>query len=89
MISTAANNPERQPFELPQEAENMEDEKPKVYMKEIQLKIPKKEERGAAFHEKSAKNSKVNVIVRKKDRMMAKYGKPKTRGRKNNNTGIF
>jgi len=59
-----------------------EDEKPKVFMKEIQLKIPKREERGAAFHEKSAKNSKVNTIVRKKDRMMAKYGKPKTRGQK-------
>ena len=53
-----------------------EDEKPKVYMKTIQLKIPKKEERGAAFHEKSAKNSKVNFIVKKKDRMMKKYGKP-------------
>jgi ATP-dependent RNA helicase RhlE len=53
-----------------------EDEKPKVYMKEIQIKVPKAEERGAAFHEKSAKNSKVNFIVRKKDRMMKKYGKP-------------
>ncbi len=53
-----------------------EDEKPKVYMKEIQVKVPKKEERGPAFHEKSAKNSKVNFIVRKKDRMMKKYGKP-------------
>jgi ATP-dependent RNA helicase RhlE len=59
-----------------------EDEKPKVYMKTIQLKIPSREGRGAAFHEKSAKNSKVNVIVRKKDRMMAKYGRPKTRGQK-------
>jgi len=58
------------------------DEQPKVYMKEIQLKIPKKEERGASFHEKSAKNSKVNVVVRRKDRMMKKYGKPKTRGQK-------
>lgn len=53
-----------------------EDEKPKVFMKTIQLKIPKKEERGPAFHPKSAKNSKVNFIVRKKDRMMKKYGKP-------------
>ena len=53
-----------------------EDEKPKVFMKEIKLKIPKKEERGPAFHEKSAKNSKVNFIVKKKDRMMKKYGKP-------------
>ncbi len=53
-----------------------EDEKPKVFMKTIQLKIPKKEESGPAFHEKSAKNSKVNFIVKKKDRMMKKYGKP-------------
>ncbi len=53
-----------------------EDEKPKVFMKTIQLKIPKKEESGPAFHQKSAKNSKVNFIVRKKDRMMKKYGKP-------------
>lgn len=53
-----------------------EDEMPKVYMKTIQLKIPKKEESGPAFHEKSAKNQKVNFIVRKKDRMMKKYGKP-------------
>ncbi len=53
-----------------------EDEKPKIYMKTIQLKIPKAEERGPAFHPKSAKNSKVNFIVKKKDRMMKKYGKP-------------
>ncbi len=56
-----------------------EDEKPKVFMKEIQLKIPADENRGAAFHERSARNSKVNTIVRKKDRMMKKYGKPKKR----------
>ncbi len=59
-----------------------EDEKPKVYMKEIQLKIPKKEDVGPAFHPKSAKNSKVNFVVRRKDRMMKKYGKPLTRGQK-------
>ena len=59
-----------------------EDEKPKVYMKEIQLKIPKKEDVGPAFHPKSAKNSKVNFIVRRRDRMMKKYGKPITRGQK-------
>jgi len=53
-----------------------EEEMPKVYMKTIQLKIPKKEESGPAFHEKSAKNKKINFIVRKKDRMMKKYGKP-------------
>jgi ATP-dependent RNA helicase RhlE len=59
-----------------------EDEKPKVYIKEIQLKVPKKEDVGPAFHPKSAKNSKVNVVIRRKDRMMKKYGKPKTRGQK-------
>ena len=59
-----------------------EEEKPKVFMKIIQLKVPKKEEVGPSFHEKSAKNKKVNFIVRKKDRMMKKYGKPITRGQK-------
>ena len=59
-----------------------EDEKPKDYMKIIQLKVPKKEEAGPSFHEKSAKNKKVNFIVKKKDRMMKKYGKPITRGQK-------
>jgi len=59
-----------------------EDEKPKVFMKIIQVKAPKKEDVGPAFHPKSAKNSKVNFIVKKKDRMMKKYGKPITRGQK-------
>ncbi|MCX6210888.1 MAG: DEAD/DEAH box helicase [Bacteroidetes bacterium] len=59
-----------------------EDEKPKVFMKIIKIKQPKKEDVGPAFHEKSAKNQKVNFIVRKKDRMMKKYGRPKTRGAK-------
>jgi ATP-dependent RNA helicase RhlE len=58
------------------------DEKPKVYMKIIQVKLPNKEDVGPAFHPKSAKNSKVNYIVKKKDRMMKKYGKPITRGQK-------
>ncbi|HEV7782477.1 MAG TPA: DEAD/DEAH box helicase [Chitinophagaceae bacterium] len=59
-----------------------EEEKPKVFMKTDVIKPKKKEERGASFHEKSAKNSKVNVIVRHKDRMMKKYGKPIKRGAK-------
>jgi ATP-dependent RNA helicase RhlE len=59
-----------------------EDEKPKVYMKTIQIKLPKKEDVGPAFHPKSAKNSKVNVKIKRKDIMMKKYGKPKTRGGK-------
>lgn len=60
-----------------------EDEMPKVFMKEIPVKLPKKEERGASFHEKSAKNRKVNKRVSHKDKMQKKYGKPKKRpGRK-------
>jgi ATP-dependent RNA helicase RhlE len=59
-----------------------EDEKPKVFMKIIQIKRPKVEERGAAFHEKSAKNQKVNVRKSHRDEMMKKYGKPKKRGGK-------
>lgn len=46
-----------------------EDEKPKVRMKIIQIKLPKKEESGPAFHEKSAKNSKVNVRKNRKEIM--------------------
>jgi ATP-dependent RNA helicase RhlE len=53
-----------------------EDEKPKIFMKTDAIKPPKKTDAGPAFHEKSAKNSKVNTIVRHKDRMMKKYGKP-------------
>ena len=53
-----------------------------MFMKTIQLKVPKKEEPGPSFHPKSAKNSKVNFVVSRKDRMMAKYGKKKTRGQK-------
>jgi ATP-dependent RNA helicase RhlE len=61
-----------------------EDEKPKVKMKTILIKLPKREDSGAAFHEKSEKNRK-RATVRKvshKDKMMAKYGKPKKRGAK-------
>jgi ATP-dependent RNA helicase RhlE len=53
-----------------------EDEQPKPYVKEIEIKLPKKEERGPAFHPKSAKNSKVNRRTSRKDQMKAKYGKP-------------
>lgn len=56
-----------------------EDEKPKVRMKIIPFKIPKREEAGPAFHEKSEKNKKVNRKVSQKDKMLAKYGKPKKR----------
>lgn len=59
-----------------------EDEKPKVKMKTYLVKPPKKEAVGPAFHQKSAKNSKVNSKVSHKDKMMKKYGKPITRGAK-------
>jgi ATP-dependent RNA helicase RhlE len=59
-----------------------EAEKPKIFMKTDAIKPKKKEEGGAAFHEKSEKNSKVNYIVKHKDRMMQKYGKPIKRGAK-------
>ncbi len=53
-----------------------EDEMPKVKMKTFLVKPPKKEDVGPAFHQKSAKNSKVNVHISHKDKMMKKYGKP-------------
>jgi len=59
-----------------------EDEKPKPYTKVIPLDIPKPEFAKGAFHEKSEKNKKVNVVTRHADRMQKKYGRPKTRGAK-------
>lgn len=59
-----------------------EDELPKVRMKTIQVRVPKVENAGAAFHEKSAKNKKVNIKISHADKMKMKYGKPKTRGSK-------
>lgn len=59
-----------------------QDEMPKVIVKEIKLKVPKVENVGAAFHEKKAKNRKVNVKISHADKMMKKYGKKKTRGAK-------
>ncbi|SFN20570.1 ATP-dependent RNA helicase RhlE [Chitinophaga sp. YR627] len=59
-----------------------EDEKPQVKMKNFLIKLPSRDEAGPAFHEKSAKNKKVNVKIRHADKMKLKYGKPKTRGAK-------
>ncbi len=53
-----------------------EDEKPKVRMKEVLIKLPKRDEAGPAFHEKSAKNKKVNVKIKHSDLMKKKYKKP-------------
>ncbi|MEO6831965.1 MAG: C-terminal helicase domain-containing protein, partial [Chitinophagaceae bacterium] len=72
---------------LPEDLEISEiltaDEMPKPKLNNIESRQPVAESRGASFHEKSAKNSKVPA---KKERysttMMKKYGKPKTRGPK-------
>ncbi len=54
----------------------LESEKPVIKMRNVLVKPKKKEERGPSFHEKSAKNSKVNHVISKKERMQKKYGKP-------------
>lgn len=60
------------------------EEMPKLHHRELNMKLPKIDEnKGAAFHEKSIKNSKTYQKVSHKDKMMEKYGKPKTRGAKN------
>lgn len=57
-------------------------EKPQVAMKNTLVKLPPKEQAGPAFHEKKAKNKKVNVRYDHKKAMQEKYGKPKKRGNK-------
>ncbi len=59
--------------------ELIDDEMPKVRMKEVLIKLPDVNAGGAAFHEKLAKNKKVNVKVRHVDKMKEKYGKPQKR----------
>lgn len=55
------------------------DEQPKVRMRETLIQLPALNTGGAAFHEKSAKNKKVNVKVTHAEKMKKKYGKPKKR----------
>jgi ATP-dependent RNA helicase RhlE len=59
-----------------------DDELPQVKMKTFLIALPAKELSGPAFHAKSAKNSKINKKFSHADKMMKKYGKPKTRGAK-------
>ena len=72
--------------EFPDEVEMselvLEFEKPQVAMKNTLVKTPGKDEAGPAFHEKKAKNKKVNVRYNHKKAMQEKYGKPKKRGSK-------
>ncbi|RYU95061.1 DEAD/DEAH box helicase [Emticicia agri] len=63
------------PEQLEISDELIEDEMPKVFMKEPALKRPKKEEVGPAFHEKSEKNKKVNVRRDYEAEKKRKYGK--------------
>ncbi|WP_025762115.1 DEAD/DEAH box helicase [Dyadobacter tibetensis] len=52
------------------------DEEPKVHMKNIVVKRPKMEDVGPAFHEKKAKNQKVNVRRDYNAEKAQKYGRP-------------
>lgn len=71
---------------LPQEVEIstelIAEELPKIDMPNVLVKLPKRENVGPAFHEKKAKNKKVNVRKDWKKIKLDKYGKPKTRGQK-------
>jgi len=72
----------KMPEEVEISTELTPDEMPQVIMKNVLVKVPDPEERGAAFHEKKAKNKKVNMKIRRAEAMKIKYGKPKTRGQK-------
>ncbi len=59
-----------------------EEEKPKIVMKNIQIKSINTEAPGPSFHEKKDKNKKVNIKMSRAQTQRLKYGKPKTRGQK-------
>lgn len=61
----------------------MEDERPR--QRELNSKRVDEEEGGGAFHEKKAKNKKVNLGGSYKRKIKTKYKKPKTKGDKNYN----
>jgi ATP-dependent RNA helicase RhlE len=58
-------------------SELLEFEKPKVVTPGKLVKLKRPDDVGPAFHEKKAKNKKVNVRYDHKKAMMDKYGKPK------------
>ncbi len=60
----------------------IEDEIPKVKMRNLELRVSESAKTGGAFHEKKEKNKKVNKKVRYETKMKLKYKKPKTRGGK-------
>ncbi|WP_080055570.1 DEAD/DEAH box helicase [Spirosoma aerolatum] len=51
-------------------------ERPKVHMRAVEVKVPKREDVGPAFHEKLAKNKKVNVRRDYAAEKREKYGRP-------------
>jgi ATP-dependent RNA helicase RhlE len=63
------------PDNLEVNASMLVDEMPKIYTKAIEVKAPKREGVGPAFHEKSEKNSKVNVRRSHSAEMKIKYGR--------------
>jgi len=58
------------------------DEMPTEQLKEIQIRRPKLEEKGPAFHEKKEKNKKVNQKITRAQKYKMKYKKPKSLGGK-------
>jgi ATP-dependent RNA helicase RhlE len=58
------------------------DEVPVYKMKNTLVQHKIDPEAGGAFHDKKDKNKKVNMKVRKAEKMRMKYKKPKTRGQK-------
>lgn len=70
------------PEDLPISETLADHEVPTYQMKSPVIKLVKKDESNAAFHERSAKRQKVNNKIRRKQAMHLKYGKPQTRGPK-------
>ena len=70
------------PSELEWSTELLEFEKPKLAIPGKVLKLASRDDRGASFHEKKAKNKKVNVRYDHKKAMQDKYGKPKKKRQK-------
>ncbi len=72
----------RFPADVSKSVELIASEMPVDVNRIIHLKPLNEAISGPSFHEKKKKNKKVNVIVSHKERMLKKYGKPKTRGQK-------
>jgi ATP-dependent RNA helicase RhlE len=63
------------PVEVQISQKVLQEEIPRIDMKNIEVKKPKREGAGEAFHEKSEKNKKVNVRRNHAAEMKLKYGK--------------